>query len=306
MIDAIEAALALIRKAGSLRTPALAEQLGLGEAAVDAMLEPARADGRVITCNVTAGGREVIEYRCSVSGQSVNLRDATWRARQAHVAAAQSSRGETEPSSSSRLSSPEAARTAAPTTPKGERTMTVRDRIEAALTAHGPMTAQELRKHVDVEGLSGICSGLWKRGIIRKLGGGARSSIYGLPSQKLEERKVGDALERGAELGRKKRKGRAKKAAPARAKHARKRRLKRTSRIPAPATPSPAARKKGGFRPAIAGDGALLFMGAARGDFELERAQARGFVEILRRLTPAELDLTADFLKTLDGAELAA
>lgn len=207
----LESAIAYIRRRACARTPEIAAELGLSEYAVDAMLEPARADGRLITCTVHTGGREVIEYRCSAAGQGHTQRAHAFRALAPNVAAAPP---RAEPTSSSSWSeTPEAAQAATPSPTTGGK-VTVRDRIEVALRDHGPMDAAQLRKHVKVEGMPSLCSGLWKRGILRKLGGDKRSTVYGLPGQKLEERKSDDLLERGAELGRKRQK--AKKAAPRR------------------------------------------------------------------------------------------
>ncbi len=294
----LEAALAFIRRRGSARTPEIAAELGIGEVAADDLLEPAHADGRLVTCTVSAGGRQVIEYRCSTAGQNVNLRDATWRARQANAAAA-FSRGATVPPPPRGPS--HEAQAAAPITPKGD-SMSVREKVEAALLAHGPMDVRSLAKHVkDTNHLSTIVAQLARDGVLKKLGGGTRSTIYGTPSQKLDERKSGDALERGAELGRNSAAPKAKRKAGKRGK-----RLARTSRIPAPATPSPAAKRKGGFRPAIAADGAIIFLGAKRGDFEVQPVDVRAVLNLSRRLTPTELTETLAFIERLDKAEVAA
>lgn len=68
MREAADVALELIGKRGTLRTPAIAEALGVGEAAVDAMLAPHCASGKLVTCSIEQGERKVIEYRISMSG----------------------------------------------------------------------------------------------------------------------------------------------------------------------------------------------------------------------------------------------
>ena len=307
MSTALDAAIEIIRKRGATRTPQLAEELRIGETAVDAMLEPARTDGRLVSCSVEVGGRKLTEYRVSAAVLKAEVNPwVPLKPRPTHVAAARP-RGETEPtSSSSRPGEPEAAQAATPQQPKGKAAMTVRDRIEAALKAHGPMDVKELRKHVNAEALAAVCSSICKRGIIRKLGGGAKSSIYGLPSQSLADRKGDDMLERGAELGGK---SAAKKAVKGKAAK-RGKRLKRTSRIPVKPTPSPAhwgvPKSRGAFRPALAADGAILFIGAKNGDFEVRPVDVRAILNLSRRLTPVELDATITFIERLDAAKVAA
>ena len=61
----------------------------------------------------------------------------------------------------------------------------------------------------------------------------------------------------------------------------RKRRVKRTSRIPAP---SAARALRGRFRPALAADGSMLLLDAVRGNFELNRVETRVVVEFVRLL----------------------
>lgn len=62
---------------------------------------------------------------------------------------------------------------------------TIREKIEAALREHGPMTSREIGKYVKAEGLGQNCAELAARGALKKLGNkGPRSTIYGLPGQK--------------------------------------------------------------------------------------------------------------------------
>lgn len=67
---------------------------------------------------------------------------------------------------------------------------------------------------------------------------------------------------------------------------------------------SPAARAA--FRPALAADGAILFMGAAKGDFEIPRSEARSLVNLVRRLSGPELAVAVGFIERLDAAEVGA
>ena len=65
---------------------------------------------------------------------------------------------------------------------------TVREKIEAALRAHGPMTSRDLAKHVSAKGLGQHCFELATRGVLKKFkGDGPRSGIYALPDQKKGE-----------------------------------------------------------------------------------------------------------------------
>jgi hypothetical protein len=67
-----------------------------------------------------------------------------------------------------------------------------------------------------------------------------------------------------------------------------------------------ATKKLPPFRTALGSDGAILFLGAHRGDFEIAREQARSLVDLVRRLTGDELTSAVDFIERLDGAEVAA
>jgi len=213
-VQAIDTALELIRKRGTMRTPELAGELGIGEGAVDAMLEAARADGRLTTCAVQAGERRSIEYRLSASGGKYDPLTATGalKARPAErieptsaiaavlAAAAPVNAGDAASSTGRADQAPPRPRPPLQH-PQGG-TMTATEMIVAALRKHGrPMTVPQLRKLVKLDGLSTKVSVARQRGAIVKLGGGARESIYGLPGQSAPK---GDALERGAELGRKK------------------------------------------------------------------------------------------------------
>lgn len=295
-MTALDAAIDAVRKGGPLRTPALAELLGIGEAAVDAMLAPARADGRLICCDVEVGGRKVVEYRMSLSGGGRLVNQfKPYRSPVPVAPRADAETNEQVNAGSASHSSGPADQVApgprSPLQPRETRTMSVREKIEAALRKHGPMTVAAMRKHVDTSGLSGLMSKLARTGVTKKLGGGAKSGIYGLPDQQLPA----DALERGAELGRR----------PARAAGSRKRPLKRASRI-AVAAARRAGRTLPKFRPALAADGAILCIGAEYGELELDKAQTRVLLDVSRKLKPTELAAVVTFLERLDAAEVGA
>src|SRR5205085_1808239 len=122
----LDSTIAHIAKCGALRTDALAAHLGLSEGYVDNMLEPACIDGRLTTCRVMTGDRQVIEYRCSASGGSLKFTIAT------------AARKTYQPPLAHRV----AATVNDHAEPKGEHQMSVREQIEAALKAHGPMTTR--------------------------------------------------------------------------------------------------------------------------------------------------------------------
>lgn len=182
MADALAIAVDLIGKRGSMRTPELAAELGIGEAAVDAMLLPARLDGRLNTCDVLTGERRSIEYRSSVNGGSYSP----------HMGIA--------PLRRARPFVP-------PLTTREEPQVTFKERMEKFFSEHGAMTVLQMRAHgVKDAGLSTL---LGQAGFAR-LGGGKRSTVWGLDGQKAPKP---DALEAGAELGRKAEKPAKKKSA---------------------------------------------------------------------------------------------
>jgi hypothetical protein len=141
-------------------------------------------------------------------------------------------------------------------------------------------------------------------GEFSKLGGTPKNTIFGLPDQKLSDRKLEaqaqpDAAPRSIRRAKKHRKA---------AKHPRKSSgggsaaMRRKRALKAWKT-----RRKGQtFRPALAADGAILLLGAKRGDFEIPREHARALVDINRRLTGAELTDLVMFVTRLDGAEIGA
>lgn len=164
----VERALDYIKRSRSSRTPELATLLRMAPADVDALLEPERAKGVLIACQVElAGGAKVIEYRLSTSGGHTH---AYGRSHFTYGTAAQA-----------------LARAAQPET--GETHMPLVGRIKAAFEKHGPMTTRELRAHVDHDNVAVYCSQLADRGVLGRLGGGHGSTIYGLPTQSLKDRK---------------------------------------------------------------------------------------------------------------------
>lgn len=63
---------------------------------------------------------------------------------------------------------------------------TIREKIEAALKTHGPMDSRTMRKRgLKHDALAQNLRDLAEKGVLKRLGGGPRSSIYGLPGQKL-------------------------------------------------------------------------------------------------------------------------
>lgn len=167
--------------------------------------------------------------------------------------------------------------------------MNLVDRIKAALEKHGPMTVPQLRAHVDHPHVPTYLSQLAKRDALVRLGGGHKSTVWGLPGQKAPEASPGTPT-----------KPKAKRAGGGGAAMRRKRRVKRTSRISVAAARAAgikaaktraanAARAAAGtFRPAIASDGALLLLGAATAG-ELNRGETRVLVDFIRRLDKAEI-----------------
>jgi len=163
------------------------------------------------------------------------------------------------------------------------------------------MTTGQLRKHVNIGWVAVACAKAARDGALVRLGGGAHSSIYGLPGQKLATRDAGAVVTVPA-----KRKKTAKAAVKRSAPERKVQRNTATS-----ATPTRVARPAGGhlriekaalrttyaaaaasaFRAAIASDGAMLFLGAAAGAFELNRGETRALI---------------DFVRTLDGQRLGA
>lgn len=313
----IEQALSVVKKHGQIRTSALALALCFedDDDALDRLLEPAAADGRLITCRVGLGGEvTTTEYRLSISGggklvsYSPNSPQATPAAKNAAARAA-ALRLKTETTfgvDAPRVADIRPVELApavptASTSTKGEHDVTFRDKVIELLKKHGPMTTRELRAHgLKDANASTLVGQLAARGALGIVGGGARSKIYGLPDQKIADRKVVDGVSVGADKARRSIHKR-RRAKPAR--HAR----KRAGGGSVAMRRKPALkRSKRPFRPALAADGAILLLGAKRGDFEIPREQARALVDINRRLTGDELADLVMFVTRLDNAEVGA
>lgn len=159
--------------------------------------------------------------------------------------------------------------------------MSVKERILKIYAKHGPMNVTQLRKHVDVAWVAVACAKAARDGALVRLGGGPKSSIYGLPGQTLPKGEAG--------------------AVPAKDKKpsAKAPKVQRKTARKAPKPESAAHRldlanpslrtacadaQAGDFRAAIASDGAMLFLGASCGAFELSRAETRALVAFVREL----------------------
>lgn len=174
--------------------------------------------------------------------------------------------------------------------------MTTREKIIAALGKFGPMTSVQMSEHVDAKWLSTIAHQLAKGGELKILGGGKRSSIYGLPGQKAETAehpaKPKRAKKRSAPVRKVQRKTARKvqkTVTVSRRSLAREAPVLRTPRADLRIPYADAAASA--FRTAIASDGAMIFLGATGGPFELTRPESRALI---------------DFVRTLDRAGLAA
>lgn len=167
--------------------------------------------------------------------------------------------------------------------------------------SHGPLTTRELTaRGIDDDNTSTLVGQLAARGTFKVLGGGKRSRIYGLPDQTSADRKV----EAGAPPS--------KKPAAAKAPRSshRKRRAHPKKRAGggsvAPRRKRAVKAPKKAFRPALASDGAILLLGASRGEFEIPRDQARSLVDLQRRLTAPEIADLVNFVTRLDNAEVGS
>lgn len=183
--------------------------------------------------------------------------------------------------------------------------------IAIAFEKHGPMKIKQLRAHVDLDNLGYLLARgcVARPQLFARLAGKTSGTVWGLPTQEAPEP---DALERGADLGRRDKAPRhlharkAKKSAGGgsaamRRKHGRKGRVKRTSQIPVNG-----AAKRRLFQVALCNDGALIFLNAKAGDLDLTRDECRGLVKAARHLEATELGDVFDFVRRLDGAEVAA
>lgn len=145
-------------------------------------------------CDPLIVGRVIAALRSEEVIHAIGLRDGATvyrfgkQPKESTAAEPASARGSGQPL-------PRPVTTPAPTTARPaehqaneEKTMTIRAEIEAALKKHGPMDTRAMRKHgLKQETLAINCADLLKREVLVKLGGGPRSTIYGLPGQKLGE-----------------------------------------------------------------------------------------------------------------------
>lgn len=294
MVAAIDTAVAAIKKSGAMRTPALAELLGIGEVAVDAMLGGACERGFLVSCAVTLGaGRQVQEYRISTAGGGGNVvfTSMTVTKRNSFPSKVETTYG-SDPAAGTSQGLKEFNKNvavaplpipAADKPKEGTPVATALDRIKEALKAHGaPMKLAALAKAsgVDVKNVSPIVSVETKKGTFKKF----KHGVYGLPDQKLEE------SEGAPQPG----KGGGKRKGPA------------VRRKPARKAASKAASKRSRFQPAITADGTILLLGTTKGDFDITRAEAKVFVTIARLLNPLEVGALAAFITRLDAGKVGA
>lgn len=266
-----------IRERGALRTPALALTFDMTEEQIDQQLGLlCAAGGPLVRCDVElAVGKKVKEYRCSLIGggkcdPAFYIAGAPRRAVEPKANQAFGSAKAVTQALAARFQKPAdphfnhvppTARAAPnPITPRKEADapMTTASRIINATKKLGPMTVPQIRSVVDEQHVPAICSQLVRKRRLVRLGGGHKSTIYGLPGQKAPLKPVRGAKQGGRPSMRKKR-----------------------AAQPAPAVT--VARGSGTFRPAIASDGALLLMGAATPG-ELSPAETRVLAEFLRRV----------------------
>ncbi len=279
-----ERAIALIRKRGTARDNDLAAALGTGEWEIAAALTPHCASGELVCCRVNLGDKgDVNEYRPAGGGPPPG------RARHPPT---RPPRPEPDLAAAAAATVRAPHRTVPPQHNTEGATMSVFERILDAYKKHGPMTTRQLRAHVDVAWGSVACSQLAKAHKLIRLGGGAHSSIYGLPGQKLPK---GD----GAAVAEPKKAPKAKpkkRSAPVR--KVQRKTAKKAQKTVSAAVPAarPAERHlrmayadAGAFRTAIASDGAMIFLGAKAGAFELDRGETRAVIEFVRTLDRGEV-----------------
>lgn len=280
-------AFALITSGKATRDDQLARALDSDTATIAAALAPECASGALVSCRIDrVGSTPVNEYRVSAAGPR--------KADESHL--------KKPPTPPERvLAAAKAAPVPAPhrSVPlqhnAGDATMSVSERILAAYKKHGPMTTRQLSEHVDAAWVSITCSQLAKQGKLVRLGGGAHSTIYGLPGQKLPK---GDAVATAPAKPKKA----AKVAAKKRSKTKRKVQRNTATSAARPAGPhlrirnaelrlgnAGAGKQFSTFRTAIASDGAMIFLGAAAGPFELTRPESRALIEFVRTLDAGKL-----------------
>lgn len=184
---AIDNIVAEIRKRGGLRTPGLALVFHMSEPQLDAALEPLCATGGpLISCDVEVAGKRVKEYRAStIGGGKLNdtFTTAPGRPRRAVEPKANPAFG-----SARAVTQALAARFQKPTATwpvsKEEHHMKTPAKILTAFRERGPMRLAELRQRVGGD-LTPQLAKLCASGEVVRLGGRTRSTIYGLPGQKV-------------------------------------------------------------------------------------------------------------------------
>jgi hypothetical protein len=278
--DFLERAIALIGKRRALRSPAIAEAFDCTPVNVETLLRPAVEAGRLLACSVETPEGRTTEYRLSLaaggklseyvptkhgpSPDPVKERLREWGPPKAELTSGQVAASARTGTPGDNVTSRGNAGDHAPgrEVPRKEKQMSTTDKILAAYKAHGPMTARECAKYVKCGWLSIATSQLAARGRLVRLGGGAHSTIYGLPGQKA-----------GAKAAQKASRG---------GKRMRRRKQIRARELPAMqfASAPPAVN---GFRPAIAADRSLLLIGQAQAG-ELSRDELRTLAEFLRRV----------------------
>jgi hypothetical protein len=234
---------------------------------------------------VSSAGKSVIEYRISTSGGHTHLYGRTDRRLKPTPYA--NPRAESEP-----LPAP-ASPAAAPEHAEDQReiaTVGIADKIKAAFEQHGPMTSRELASSASSAARAAASSTACRR---------RRSPIARSPPRRAPESAAAPkkAKKRAVSSPRKAGSKAAKKAWKTR--RANKKRQPKTS-------VNGATKKLPPFRTALAADGAILFMGAKKGDFEIPRTEARAWSNLVRRLNEDELAAAVDFIDRLDAAQVAA
>lgn len=289
-------AIALIASGKAIRDDRLAWELDTDMATICAALAPACASGALVSCKIErVGSTPVNEYRLSAAGP--RKADDSHLKKPPTPPAAVLAAAKAAPVSPPRKSAPPQPST------EGD-TMSAVERILAAFEKHGPMTVKEARKHADVAWIGVTCAQFARKGKLVRLGGGPKSSIYGLPGQKLPKGESAAAAtaparrKKATKVKHKKRSAPVRKVQRKTAPSARRPRVLIKPEKDFRATPPAGGHLRighadlgkqyadgpAGFRTAIASDGAMLFLGAAAGPFELTRPESRALIEFVRTL----------------------
>lgn len=265
-------ALALITSGKAVRDDRLARELDTDMATVSAALAPACASGALVSCKIERiGSTPVNEYRVSAAGP--RKADDSHLKKPPTPPAAVLAAAKAAPVSTPRKSAPPQPST------EGD-TMSAVERILAAFEKHGPMTVKEARKHADVAWIGVTCAQFARKGKLVRLGGGPKSSIYGLPGQKLPK---GDGGAVAPNM---------KKPKPAKKRRKTLRKSQRNTATSARPDPNAALRAqvdaalKEAHRWALTSDGAFVLLGT---DTEIHRPAARALVAFVRELDGGKL-----------------